>query len=165
MPIGMSRDGFFASCAAVETASKPMYAKNITPAPRSTPLQPNSPNDPAFGGMNGVRFSRFTYAAPATTNTTSTIALMPTSSVLVSADCLMPMMSRPATTSTMTAAGRLNTGVGPARDGGIVMPTSRARLTKYPDQPTATVDVLSAYSRIRSQPMIQANSSPTVAYA
>ena len=24
MPIGMSRDGFFASCAAVDTASKPM---------------------------------------------------------------------------------------------------------------------------------------------
>ena len=30
MPIGMSRCGFFASCAAVETASNPIYAKNIT---------------------------------------------------------------------------------------------------------------------------------------
>ena len=35
--------------------------------------------------------------------------------------------------------------------------------TKYPDQPTATVATLSAYSRIRSQPMIHATSSPTVA--
>ena len=32
MPIGMSRFGFFASCAAVDTASKPMNAKNTTPA-------------------------------------------------------------------------------------------------------------------------------------
>ncbi len=29
MPIGKSRCGFLASCAVVETASKPMYAKNI----------------------------------------------------------------------------------------------------------------------------------------
>ena len=33
MPIGRSRWGFLASCAAVETASKPMYAKKMTPAP------------------------------------------------------------------------------------------------------------------------------------
>jgi len=31
--------------------------------------------------------------------------------------------------------------------------------------PTATVDTLSAYSRIRSQPMIHAMNSPIVAYA
>ena len=30
IPIGMSRLGFFVSCAAVETASKPMNAKNTT---------------------------------------------------------------------------------------------------------------------------------------
>ena len=35
--------------AAVETASKPMYAKNITPVARSTPLQPNEPKWPVFG--------------------------------------------------------------------------------------------------------------------
>ena len=29
MPIGKSRCGFLASCAVVETASKPMYAKNM----------------------------------------------------------------------------------------------------------------------------------------
>ena len=40
MPIGMSRLGFFASCAAVETASNPMNAKNTTPAAPSTPMMP-----------------------------------------------------------------------------------------------------------------------------
>ena len=54
---------------------------------------------------------------------------------------------------------------GPVSETGIGRPTSLARLTTYPDQPTATVDVLKAYSRIKSQPMIQAASSPTVAYA
>jgi len=60
MPNGRSRCGFFASCAAVETASKPMYAKNMTAAPRSTPLQPKLPKLPVFGGMKGVRLSRRT---------------------------------------------------------------------------------------------------------
>ena len=40
MPIGMSRIGRLASCAAVETASKPMKAKNTTAAPRTTPEKP-----------------------------------------------------------------------------------------------------------------------------
>ena len=53
MPMGMSRCGFCASCAAVETASKPIYAKKITAAARMTPLQPNSPNVPVLGGMKG----------------------------------------------------------------------------------------------------------------
>ena len=46
MPRGMSRCGFRASCAEVDTASKPMYAKKITPAPRRTPLQPYSIRTP-----------------------------------------------------------------------------------------------------------------------
>ena len=45
------------------------------------------------------------------------------------------------------------------------MPMSCRMLMKLPDQPTAIVDAPSAYSSIRSQPMIQANSSPSVAYA
>ena len=90
---------------------------------------------------------------------------MPTSTVLMSADSLMPMTSRAATVSTMTAAGRLNGPGGPASDTGTSSPTSWASDTKYPDHPTATVETLSAYSRIRSQPMIHATSSPTVAKA
>jgi len=40
MPIGMSRLGFFASCAAVETASNPMKAKKTTPAAPRIPMMP-----------------------------------------------------------------------------------------------------------------------------
>ncbi len=36
--------------------------------------------------------------------------------------------------------------------------------TKCPDHPTATVEAPAAYSSTRSQPMIQATSSPIVAY-
>src|SRR5689334_24159900 len=35
---------------------------------------------------------------------------------------------------------------------------------KYPPKPTATATLLTAYSRIRSQPMIHAINSPSVAY-
>jgi hypothetical protein len=57
MPIGMSRCGRFASCAQVETASKPMKAKNTTEAPLSTPLHPNSPNAPVLSGTKGCQFA------------------------------------------------------------------------------------------------------------
>jgi len=40
IPIGKSFLGFFVSCAAVETASNPIKAKNTTPA------APNIPNIP-----------------------------------------------------------------------------------------------------------------------
>ena len=64
-----------------------------------------------FGGTNGVRFSRFTYAAPVAMNTIRTTVLMATSSVLVSADSLMPITSSAVTRSTMTAAGMLSGGM------------------------------------------------------
>ena len=41
---------------------------------------------------------------------------------------------------------------------------SRTNATTYPDQPTLTVAAPIAYSRIKSQPMAQAMSSPIVAY-
>ena len=44
MPMGMSRCGLRVSCAAVETASKPMYAKKTMVAPWSTPEMPKRPN-------------------------------------------------------------------------------------------------------------------------
>jgi hypothetical protein len=47
----MSRFGFLASCAAVLTASKPMYAKNTIAAARIMPLKPNVPNSPVLSGM------------------------------------------------------------------------------------------------------------------
>ena len=65
------------------------------------------------------------------------------------------------------AAGRACTSVhGAARPArpGICMPRKSCRkLTRWPDQPTATVAAPSAYSRIRSQPMIHAKNSPSVA--
>ena len=38
--MGMSRLGFFASCAAVDTASKPMKAKKTMPAAPRMPIMP-----------------------------------------------------------------------------------------------------------------------------
>src|SRR5262249_46756445 len=60
MPIGISRWGFFASCAAVLTASNPMYAKNTIPAPCITPLQPKCPRTPVLSGMNGCQLAELT---------------------------------------------------------------------------------------------------------
>ncbi len=81
------------------------------------------------------------------------------------------------TATAMSTAGRLNTAVvvaplasvitvpGAALSAaGKVIPMSCRKLTTYPDHPTATVAAPSAYSRMRSQPMIQATNSPSVAY-
>jgi hypothetical protein len=88
----------------------------------------------------------------------------------------MPTRSRAATSTTITAAGRLKTPgtMVPSRAravvpgavvsaGGSASPRSRRKLTKYPDQPTAMVEALRAYSSTRSQPMIQATNSPAEA--
>ena len=48
---------------------------------------------------------------------------------------------------------------------GTSIPTSLRKLTNVADQPTPTVAAPMAYSRIRSQPMIHATTSPSVAYA
>src|ERR1051326_7131770 len=69
----------------------------------------------------------------------------------------------------MTTAGRLNQA--PVlengslhRNEGTSRPNQTSRnLLKYFDHDAATVAALIAYSRIKSQPMIQANSSPSVA--
>ena len=45
MPIGMSRLGFFDSAPAVDTASKPMYAKKIVAA---AVMMPETPYCPVF---------------------------------------------------------------------------------------------------------------------
>src|SRR5690242_12744165 len=178
MPIGMSRCGLRASCAAVETASKPMNAKKLTPAPRSTPLRPYSPKWPALGGMNGCQFARLMYAAPNAANNSSTTTLITTMPVLSPADSRMPMMSNTEIASTTTAAGMLKMPCtvappgsatsepgGPAHWAGMPNPKPWRKLCTLPAHPTAIVDAPSAYSRIRSQPMIHAKISPNVAYA
>src|SRR5262249_22937719 len=105
-------------------------AKNITPAPRRTPLQPNDPNEPVLGGTNGVRLAWFTYAAPAATNTISTAALIATSVEFTFADSLTPTIRSAATLRTMIEAGRVTDPGGPASEGGSACPTSRASETK-----------------------------------
>src|SRR5271170_888917 len=91
IPMGMSRCGFFASWAAVEMASKPMYAKKMTPEAAMTPLQPKAPKCPAFGGMNGCQLAVLMKLTPNTMNSTTTVTLMATITELKAADCLMPM--------------------------------------------------------------------------
>src|SRR5258707_14467708 len=78
MPIGMSRCGSLASCAAVETASKPMKAKNTTEAPRTTPDQPKWPNSPVLDGMRGCQVAGVMETAPSKMKTTTTNSLMAT---------------------------------------------------------------------------------------
>ncbi len=107
-----------------------------------------------------------------------------TMTLLTRADSRMPMTRTPVAKRAMKIAGRLTLAlkrspvcghpfatstVSQRRDvavvsaGGKWMPKPRKRLTKYPDQPTDTVDAPIAYSSTRSHPMIQATSSPIVA--
>src|SRR5215207_9455637 len=122
-------------------------------------------------------------------NRKTTVSLMTTTTLLKPADSEIPPMSRIVMSATMIIAGTLSTA--PVLDhpsvnsrhtlrpapggavwvygaevycGGMLMPTSLRNDTTYPDQPTATVEAANRYSRIRSQPMIQAKSSPSVAY-
>ena len=80
----------------------------------------------------------------------------------------MPTQSTAVTASTMNTAGRLNEPPSPgglASESGSWKPNSESmRSLKYWPQPTATAATDTAYSRIRSQPMIQATNSPSVAY-
>ena len=69
----------------------------------------------------------------------------------------------------MATAGRLNT---PPSSGDVAIASGSAKPNvlsrnslRLPPQPTATAATETPYSRIRSQPMIQATSSPSVAYA
>src|SRR5450631_4127366 len=104
MPIGMSRCGFFASCAAVETASNPMYAKNTTPAPLRIPEKPNEPNSPVFGGMKGCQLSVLMNPAQATRNVRTTATLITTIHEVKLADSLTPTTSSVVTPATTTTA-------------------------------------------------------------
>ena len=205
MPMGMSRFGFFDSCAAVDTASKPIYAKKITAAPRHTPDHPKCPKPPRFGGTNGCQFAfsssgRVTSVYPPTPmNTSSTATFTTTMKLLKFADSLMPTISTVVANMMPRNATRLNapcccgsvagsicasaslscsaifsnsqcpchcTNVEPgtpASAGGSRIPKSCPRLSTYPLHPEHTVAAPNAYSSTRSQPMIHAKISPSVA--
>src|SRR5579862_246210 len=89
--IGRSRCGFLASCAAVETASNPIYAKNTTAAPRTTPLQPNLPNVPELGAIKGCQFPALTKKKPNPMTRRTIATLMNTTMLLNRADSWMPI--------------------------------------------------------------------------
>src|SRR5690242_9003167 len=121
-------------------------------------------------------------------NRKTTVSLMMTITLLNLADSEIPMMSRIVTRATITMAGTFSTApvldhpsvksrhtLKPAPGGvvcvygaevycwGMLIPMSLRNETTYPDQPTATVEAANRYSRMRSQPMIHATSSPSVA--
>src|SRR6185437_11696440 len=84
----------------------------MTPAPRSTPLQPYWPNVPVFGGTNGRQFAVLMNAAPARITINTTATLMMTIAELTFADSLTPITMRMVTATVMSTAGRLMTASG-----------------------------------------------------
>src|SRR5439155_14959909 len=111
MPMGISRCGFFASWAAVLTASNPMYAKKTKPAPLNTPDQPYSPQLPVFGGIKGCQLAGLIARLAATMKRRTTATLMMTMILLNPADSLMPTTNSTVTRATMMTAGRLKIAV------------------------------------------------------
>lgn len=101
-----------------------------------------------------------------TSSTTTT--LMATTTAVIRADSLVPttriavrtMTSRKAIRSKVPPASGPDSATGMSQPRFVCM-----RWRTYPDQPTATTAVPRANSRTRSQPMIQAGSSPIEAYA
>jgi hypothetical protein len=106
----------------------------------------------------------------------TTPTLVMTIRLLTLADSRTPTIRIAVTTSTIRKAGRLKTPCttvpsasvavwnGPiVHCGGMPIPNCPRKLITSPAQPTDTVAAPSAYSRIRSQPMIHATNSPSVA--
>ncbi len=93
--------------------------------------------------------------------------LTATMTALARADSRTPAISTPATASTTKTAGTLTLPPSPggfAIDAGRLVPKTESRISlKYCPQPTAIAPTDSPYSSSRSQPMIQAASSPIVA--
>src|SRR5215211_2356033 len=140
------------------------------------PLIPNSPNVPVLGGTKGTKCPASKKTAPATITSSTTVTLITTTTLLTLADSLTPTTSSAVTSAVMITAGRLNTAVTVAPSAmatavpgaalsvaGNCRPIWCSSVTRLPDQPTATVAAPSAYSRMRSQPMIHATNSPSVA--
>src|SRR6185437_10128479 len=166
IPNGKSRFGFLHSSAAHETESNPIYVKNTIAAPVSTPENPF--------GKNGCQFAVFTaFAAP---KTKIRIARIFTATMPLFAPALSrtPRTRIHVNTSNTTRAGTLNQlpvsrpsmKIGFENLVGRCHPKMFSKISsKYAPNPTATAMFDTAYSRIRSHPMIHAKISPRVAYA
>ncbi len=101
MPRGMSRPGSLHSSAAVEMASKPMYAKKMSEAPRHTPGKPP--------GKNGCQWAWLTWNEPTAMKKSSVITLRTTTTLLNRADSLTPMTRSHVMAAVMSTASRLHT--------------------------------------------------------
>ncbi len=104
-PIGMLRFGFLVSSAAVDTASKPTYAKKIEAAAPSTPAPPSGLPQPP--GRNGSRLPVLAAGTASATNTVSATILIATSTALTLALLEVPITSSQVTAMPMRNASRL----------------------------------------------------------
>ena len=125
------------------------------------------PEKPSPSTKNGEKLSLLNAVMPSAMNSASTTSLIATMIVFARAVSRTPIISTAVTASTRNAAGRFTTPPSPgglAIDSGSERPNSESSSSlKYWPQPTATAAIETPYSRIRSQPMIQAASSPSVA--
>src|SRR5262249_24260744 len=126
--------------------------------------------------MNGCQLAEWTACAAPTMNISTTATLTSTMTLLTVADSRMPITSSNVMMAIMMTAGRLKmavtwvpsasvTSVPRAADScaGMLMPTSCKNGTTEPDQPIDTVTAPRAYSIIKSQPLIHAKTSPSLA--
>ena len=95
-----------------------------------------------------------------------TAILIATIAALVRALFFVPRTRSRERHRTMPTAGRLiippSVPGGLRKAGGRYNPMERRSAPRYPDQPIATAETARPYSRMRSQPMIHAQISPSV---
>src|SRR3954451_23391130 len=157
---GRSFAGLRASSLPVDTASKPMYAKKMIAAAEVIPSTP--------WGANGWKCAVPKLTIATAMKNTSTVSFTTTMTRFTRALSVTPRTSSSVIASTMNTAGRLKM---PPADGDLAIASGRAtpnaesrNALRLPPQPTAIAATDTPYSRIRSQPMIQATISPSVAY-
>src|SRR3984957_7400266 len=175
IPMGTSRFGFLHSSAAVETESNPMYVKKMIDPPVRMPGQPF--------GAKGCQFAGCTMRDAKITKTMMAVIFSATITVFTFADSRIPRTSSTVNNITMINAGQLNPKCQPGaykafpcrsespegRYAGVIQrksgctPNQSSKFTTCAENPTLTAIFETAYSRIKSQPMIQAISSPIVA--
>src|SRR5258707_11424520 len=132
--------------------------------PVTTPAKPE--------GAKGTQFPLWTSIPPTTRKVTMAPILIATITLLAPADSRTPRTSSKVSTNTIRNPGRLKYAPvqwPPAQTGmdhlsARCIPKASSCALVYPLKPTATATLLTTYSRIRSQPMIQAKISPRVAY-
>ena len=123
-------------------------------------------------GENGFQLAGLIYQTVHTMNSTMIASLIITMMSLVFFVWLMPMDSTQVMMSTITKPGRLKYVVTPGvvpyaavSSTGRCKPKPSNSLLKYPDHPADTVAACNAYSKIKSQPITNAISSPNAKYA